>query len=129
MTRASRRTELEKPPTDLDILQKLDVMTTYCYEATRQFPRSEKPGLAREIREDCWELTRLVVLCNKRYHKKTTMQDVDTQHEMLRRKIRKSMELELLPFRKYEHWAGLNDEIGKMIGGWIKSQNPKGDGR
>jgi len=33
------------------------------------------------------------VQCNKRYHKKTTMQDVDTQHEMLRRKIRKSMEL------------------------------------
>jgi hypothetical protein len=129
MTRAARRTTSEKPATELAIIQKLDDMITYCYQVTKQFPRSEKPGLARELREDCWKLMKLVVQCNKRYHKKTTMQDVDTAHEVLRRKIRKAMELELIPFRKYQHWSGLNDEIGRMIGGWIESQNPKGDGR
>lgn len=123
MTRAAQRTKPDKPASELEILHKVDAMITYCYVVTGQFPKSEKPGLGRELREDCWELMRLVVVCNKRYHKKTTMQDVDSLHEVLRRKVRKAQELQLIPFRKYEHWAGLNDEIGKMIGGWIKSQN------
>jgi len=122
MTRSAQRTTSDKPANELEILTKIEAMIAYCYTSTNQFPKAEKPGLARELRADSWELLRLVVVCNKRYHKKTTMQEVDALHEVLRRKIKISHVLKFLPLRKYEHWARLNDEIGKMIGGWIESQ-------
>lgn len=107
---------------ELEVLQKVDEMITYAYTAVRHFPRAERHVLSAEIRRTCWTLLRLVVICNKRYHKKTTMQDLDAELETLRRQVRKAMELGFLPFKQYEHWARLNDEIGRLIGGWIRSQ-------
>jgi hypothetical protein len=107
---------------ELEVLKKVDEMITYAYSAVRHFPRSERHVLSAEIRSTCWELMRLVVHCNKHYYKKNTLRDLDAELELLRRQVRKAMELGFLPFRQYENWARLNDEIGRLIGGWIKSQ-------
>jgi len=96
-------------------------MIEYGHTAVRNFPKSERHVLAAEIRRAMWGLLRLVVVCNKRYHKKTTMQDLDAELDLLRCQIRVAANLGFLEFRRYEHWAKLNDEIGRMIGGWIKS--------
>ena len=129
MTRASQRMTTERPANDLEIRRKVDDMISYAYVAVRQFPKAERHVLSAEIRKTCWQLLRLVIVCNKRYHKKTTMQDLDAELEVLRHQVRKAMELGFLPMKKYTHWAMLNDEIGRMVGGWIKSQRSKGDGR
>lgn len=96
-------------------------MIEYGHTAVRQFPKSERHVLGAEVRHSMWTLLRLVVVCNKRYHKKTTMQDLDAELDLLRCYIRVAMTLGYLDFRPYEHWAKLLDEIGRMIGGWMKS--------
>lgn len=104
-------------------------MLAYGYVALRQFPAVEKHVLSAEVRRCMWALMRLVVVCNKRYHKKTTLQELDAELELLRTHVRLAKELGYLDFKKYEHWARLNDEIGRMLGGWIKSMGsgPVGD--
>ena len=108
--------------TDLLIRQKCEAMIEYGYVALRQFPAFERHVLSAEMRQQMWELLRLVVVCNKRYHKRTTLQELDAALDLLRCQVRLAKGLGYLDFKKYEHWAKLNDEIGRMIGGWLKSQ-------
>jgi len=56
MTRSAQRTTSDKPANELEILTKIEAMIAYCYTSTNQFPKAEKPGLARELRADSWEL-------------------------------------------------------------------------
>ena len=106
---------------DLKIRQKCEDMIQYGYIALRQFPKAEKFTLAAEIKLTMWRLLRHIVICNKRYFKKTTMQDLDGELDLLRSQVRLSKELKFLPFNKYEVWSRHLDEIGRMIGGWLKS--------
>ena len=107
--------------TDLLIRQKAEAMILWAYTALRQFPKWERHVLAAEIRRTLWSLLRLIVVCNKKYFKKTTLQELDAEIDLLRSQVRLAKELGYLDFRRYEHWSRLNDEIGRMLGGWIKA--------
>ena len=118
------------PPkvTDLLIRQKTEAMIEYAYVALRQFPAHERHVLSAEIRQRVWTLMHLIVLAHKRYHKRNTLQELDAQIDLLRTQVRLAKALGYLDMKKYETWAKLNDEIGRMVGGWIKSFNaPMGD--
>lgn len=106
---------------DLKIRRRTEEMIGYAYIALRQFPKAERHVLSAEIRTSCWRLLRLIVVCNKRYHKKTTLQDLDAELDMLRSLVRMAHELGFLGFAKYETWSRKIDEIGRMAGGWIKA--------
>ncbi|WP_337998930.1 diversity-generating retroelement protein Avd [Desulforamulus reducens] len=101
--------------------QKVEDMIVYGYTALRQFPKSEKHTLAADIKQSMYRLLSLVITTNKKYYKKTTMQELDVELDFLRSLVRLSMQLKFLPFKKYELWAGMLNEIGRMIGGWLKS--------
>ncbi|MFY9328507.1 MAG: diversity-generating retroelement protein Avd [Georgfuchsia sp.] len=109
-------------PSDLLIRQKCEAMIEYGYIALRQFPKYERHVLGADIRATLWRLLRLIVICHKRYHKKTTLQDLDAELDILRSQVRIAKSMAYLDFQKYEHWAKLNDEIGRMLGGWLKGQ-------
>jgi hypothetical protein len=104
---------------DLLIIQKVEDMLRYGYQAVQHFPKAERHVLSQELRASMWRLLRLSIVCAKRYHKKTTLQDLDAELEILRREIRLAKDLGMLPFKKYEHWAKQLDEIGRIIGSWI----------
>lgn len=106
---------------DLLIRQKCEAMIEYGHAAVRQFPKMERHVLGAEMRRTMWAVLRLIVICNKRYHKKTTLQELDGELDLLRSQVRIAMSMGYLDFKKYEHWARLNDEIGRMLGGWVKA--------
>lgn len=115
------RSEDAPKVTDLLIRQKCEAMIEYGYVALRQFPAFERHVLGAEMRGSMWGLLKLIVVCNKKYYKKTTMQELDAELDLLRCQVRIAKQLGYLDFKKYEHWSKLNDEIGKMLGGWLKS--------
>jgi hypothetical protein len=51
-------------------------MLLFAYTALRQFPKSEKHGLAAEIRDSMWRIQRLVVAAIKKHHKKTAVAEL-----------------------------------------------------
>jgi len=100
------------------------------------FPKHEKYGLALEIRRAAYEVYGYIVEAQKRYHKKTTLTNLDIRHEQLRMLIRLANSLGYFEFKagkisdkspasmaehRYIALSGLVDELGKMIGGWITS--------
>ena len=106
---------------DLMILQKIFDMMEYAYGALAQFPKSEKFALVTDIKHSMDILLSRCIEAQKRYYKKTTLQDMDVEVMKLRAYIRLSFQLGFLPVKKYEIWSEKMVEIGKMLGGSIKS--------
>lgn len=100
------------------------------------FPRHEKYGLCQQMRSTAYEVYALIVEGQKRYHKKTALSLLDIRHEQLRMFVHLAYELGYFQFKdgktdkqNPEHLeqkrltaiSVLVDELGAMIGGWIKA--------
>lgn len=99
------------------------------------WPKHEKHALAKSIRDDAYRLFDLMVEGQKRYHKKTSLTELDVTIEKLRLKLMLAYELGYFAFRqkgdaaersevvsekRYGVLTVMLDEIGRIIGGWIK---------
>jgi len=96
-------------------------MMPYGYQALAQFPKSEKFALAVDIKRCMHLILERTIEGQKKYYKKTTLQELDVAIATLKEYIRLAHELGFLPPKKYEIWSGMVVEIGKMLGGWLKS--------
>lgn len=106
---------------ELKILQKTFDMMNYAYPALAQYPKCEKFALVVDIKRCMDVMLERIIEANKKYYKKTTLQELDVEVEKLKAYVRLSYNLGFLPPKKYEQWSGLVVEIGRMVGGWIKS--------
>lgn len=99
------------------------------------FPKAERYALGNRIRNTAYEVYDYITEGQKRYFKKTTLTNLDIAHEKLRMQIFLAYELGYFRFkdgkkadkapgqleqRRYTAISKLIDELGKMIGGWIK---------
>ena len=103
------------------------------------FPRFEKYALSNNIRNTAYELYDLISECQKRYYKKTSLTQLDVVHQKLRMQIYLANELGYFSFKDgkkdpkvspQKRFLALNrliDEIGKIIGAWIKKLKDKGN--
>ena len=55
----------------------------------------------------------------------TTIGELGTALERLRFFMRLSCELRLIDTRRYEHAARCIDDIGRMVGGWVKAHHAR----
>jgi len=94
----------------------------YLYPAVRQFPKSEKFGLALDMKKSANKILRLIIEANKVRNKRMKLYEIDTELDVLKNFNRISKDLGFMPFKKYENLSKMLIEIGRMLGGWIKSQ-------
>ena len=92
------------------------------------FPNCHKYTLTQALRQAFIDVYNLTTEAQKRYHKKTTLQDLDAELDLLRSQVRMAKNMGYIDFKKYEHWSRLNDEIGRMVGGWVKAFAGDGNG-
>lgn len=114
--------ELGNVKKDLLIQQKVYDMILYAYPALEQMPKSQKFSLAQDMKHCMDKIMRLTITANKKYTKRTTLQELDVEVAALKVYLRIAYDLRYLPPKKYEVWSGQVVEIGKMVGGWIRSQ-------
>lgn len=108
---------------ELKILQKIFDMMEYGYAALAQYPKSEKFALVADIKRSMDRMLERAIEAQKKYYKKTTLQELDVEIMKLKAYLRLSKNLGFLPMKKYEIWSEKVVEIGKMLGGWLKSVN------
>jgi len=102
------------------IQKKVKDLIKYILIMSKQFPRYEKYLLADTIRKLSIELLEIVITINKKYYKKTTFSELDIKHAKLRELINVAYELRYIDIKKYKTSQIIVDEVGKMIGAWIK---------
>lgn len=105
----------------LTLEARCDEMIQYGYVALRQFPKHEKHVLGAEIRLTMLKIQRLIITALKKFHKKTTLTDLDIEIAVLLRQVRLSKDLRYIDTKKYKSWVSFIVEMGKMTGGWMKS--------
>lgn len=128
---------------------KIEDMMKYGKKAVASFPRRERQT-ADEIRATILDMYRLAIQIERKYYKKSTLQELDVNLEILRHLVRlaadkdyyddmvvkrdssgrvvkdnngKAIKVRMqppLPKKKYEVWCGMLEEIGRIIGGYIK---------
>lgn len=97
------------------------------------FPHAEKYGLAQAIRVAAYDVYALIVEAQKRYHKKTTLAQLDIRHEQLRMLLALANELGYFGFhggtkegdadepqratRRYLTISRMVDELGRIPAG------------
>lgn len=106
---------------ELKIQQKTFEMMEYAYGVLAQYPKGEKFALVVDIKRCMDTILERIIEANKKYYKKTTLQELDVEIMKLKAYIRLSYKLGFLPIKKYELWSEKVVEIGRMVGGWIKS--------
>jgi four helix bundle protein len=101
------------------------------------FPRHERYALSNRIRNAAYAVYDLIVEGQKRYHTKTTLTSLDIAHEQLRMQLFLAYELGYFRFtdgrtdaddaaeveaKRWQAMSKLVDELGRMIGGWIRHE-------
>lgn len=104
------------------------------------FPRFEKYALVQQIRVCMYDVYAFIVEGQKRYHKKTTLTNLDIRHEQWRMLVNLAHSLGYFEFKdgkasdkapaslaahRFLAISRMIDEIGRMIGGWINYERQK----
>ena len=112
------------------IKEKIYEMILYGNPQLKDFPKTERYVLAGDIRKTMYGMLEMAVRLEKKYHKKTTLQDLDIEVDVLRNLLRLAKDPNLYPkqkpcldFHTWEVWIRKVDEIGRMIGGYMDFVN------
>jgi len=97
----------------------------YTYPILTQFPKAERFSFAQDIRHCLNELLEYTIEEDKRYYKKTTIENMDVTNEKLKKYIRVAFELHYIDKHRFAVWEAKVVEIGKMIGGLVRSVSTK----
>lgn len=116
-----------KETTSFILKEKIADMMKYGKQAVANFPRRERQT-ADEIRRSMLTMYRISIMIEKKYYKKTTLQELDIELDVLRHLVRLAQDKDYygqnvappLSFKKYEYWSRLLNEIGRIIGGYMK---------
>jgi four helix bundle protein len=110
----------------MKVYQKWEDLAVYMYVALRSYPKSERFTLAADTSKALWKIGTCITRANaigssNKAEKRKTVETADITLAELKVLVRMGMRLEFLPLKKYEILCGQITEVGKMIGGWIKS--------
>lgn len=106
---------------DLVVFQKAYDCYLYLHNALKCLPKSEKFVLSADIKNTFFEMLKLFLIANKLQYKKKTLYDADIKLDLLRFMIKTAYDLKFLPPKKFEILSRMLSEIGRLLGGWIKS--------
>lgn len=116
--------EMKQPEGDTDelrILNKIIDMMAAAEPILNQYPRYERYGRVLDIKRCMDVMMEKAIEANKKYYKKTTLQELDVAIDKLRHYVRLSYRLRFIDYKKYKRWTEMVNEIGKMLGKWMQS--------
>jgi hypothetical protein len=106
---------------NLIILQKSYDFYLYLNQVTRSFPKSEKFVLTVQLKSLFLDMIQLIIRANKSGDKKRHLFDFDVKLEQFKLLLRLAKDLQYLKLNQYEFASSKIVEIGKLLGGWMKS--------
>ena len=113
---------------ELIIYQKHYDLMLYSFPIIGRFPKEQLFVLGQQIENAMLDIGMMIVHANKLRQKKEMLYELDIALEKLRFLIRLSKDLKMMSVSKYGHHCERIDEIGKLLGGWIKSSVPDHSG-
>lgn len=106
------------------IYQKYVDMIEYGYKLLIKYPKYEKYAIVNEIRRNMYTSLKYILYANKianKYNKIEILNKLDAEIAMQSFLVRLSYKNRYINISNYYEWSKRLEEIGKILGGWIKS--------
>jgi len=110
---------------DLLIFKKAYQLTQEILQTTKLFPKSQRFLMASRLEETSIQILEHIVCANEVKEKLFFLSKASRLLERLRILIRLSKDTCYIDFTRYERLCRAADEIGRMLGGWIKYSSGK----
>lgn len=106
---------------EMIIYQKHYDLMLYSFPIIGRFPQNQRYVLGQQIENAMLDIGQMIVHANKLRNKREKLYELDIALEKLRFLIRLAKDLKMMSITKYGHHCERLDEIGKLLGGWMKS--------
>ena len=103
------------------IFVKTEAFMVWLLEHTRKFPKHERFRLAKRLDDALFAFHEHLLFAAKTPQVAQHLRQADVELDKLRTYLRLSLELRYTSENQYAHAAGHVTEIGKLLGGWIKT--------
>lgn len=108
-----------------NVLTKVQDLLAYLIPQLEKFPRSQKFVLGDRIQTKVMDVQELCLRAYYSKQKRDDLMEANLQLEVTRHLIRLAHHLRLMSVKAYGVVSEKIDEVGRMIGGWIRSlKNP-----
>jgi hypothetical protein len=104
------------------VVQKSYDLCAGLYTHVNRFPRAQRGLLGRVILDDALQMLVLMTVANRRAEKGETLAEASGRLDALRITLRLSKRLGFLSNGGYEELSRVLDEVGRMLGGWLKHE-------
>ena len=105
---------------ELKIYQKMYDLILYSLPIIDRFPKKQKFVLGQQIESCMIETAKLIIHANKLRDRKAKLCEIDIELEKLRFLVRLAKDLGFMSIKKYGNHAEKINEIGRILGGWMK---------
>jgi len=106
---------------NLSIFEKTYELILWLYPTVNKFPKSQRFVLGQQIENTVLEILKGIIQANSERDKLSHLKQTSVDLDKLRILIRLSKDLKFISIRQYQFAADKINEVGKMLGGWIKS--------
>ena len=109
---------------DLDVWKKAMDLVVMCYQATREFPKSEVYGLSNQLQRAAVSIPANIAEGRERKYKKEFIQHLSIAYSSLAEletHIQIAQRLDYISSDKTKRLLGMTGEIGRMLNGLRKS--------
>ncbi len=106
------------------IYQKYIDLIEYGYRLLIKYPKYEKYALVSEIRRNMYQSLKYILYANKianKYNRLDILNRLDAEIATQSFFVRFSYKNKYINTSNYYEWSKRLEEIGKILGGWIKS--------
>jgi len=88
---------------------------------TIRFPRSQRFVMAATLQRESIRFQELIIEAAHQRSRTDLLSSADAELDKVRTHLRMSLEMGLIQPGQYEHAARLLTEIGRLLGGWMKT--------
>lgn len=112
---------------EIAIFKKSYELTIEIFNVTKLFPKNQRFLMVGRLEELIITILEKIIQANETQDKLPVLKELSALLERLRILIRLSKDLTYIDFKKYERLSQGTDEIGRMLGGWIKYSMKNGN--
>jgi len=102
------------------IFVKTEAFMKWLLEHTAKYPKHERFRLAKRIDDALFDFHSLLTLAVYNPHESDWLKQADVRLQLLRTYLRLAVELRYTDPQQFHYAAEHLDELGKLLGGWLK---------
>ena len=106
---------------ELTVITKAYDLILWSCNHTGKFPRNHRFVLGERIERNLYDLLEILIRAKYNKQRQPLLEQANLMLEILRFQMRLAKDLQCLKVDSYGFAAKAIDEIGKLVGGWLKS--------